>query len=382
MSVRGRNVDSVRELASYLACILEGRPEVPLLVLRLPELARLAFREGRRAARRLERDTEEAFARAAQRIVRDGDRLVHEPGSDWFGIAMVTPSRGGLVAPAMDVRSALERVAAAMSLITGKRMETGYCPILCTRDVEQFESTIERALHRGARERERFEFLSTVGHELRTPLTSIRGYLETVLDDELDTSTARRFLEVVRNETLRLARLVDGMLDFSLLDLSPGSASCTTDVVAVARAAIDALDPVARQRLACIGVVHDGESTARIDPDQCMHVLLNLLENAIKYGGSGAQIVVRIERQDPFLCLTVDDDGPGVAAPERERIFEHRARGGTSRGMPGSGIGLTIVRTIVERAAGSVTAGESPLGGARFVVRLLAAQAEFPVAVS
>jgi len=381
MRSRGRSIDSIEGLSGHLRA-LEQRSQIPLLVLRLPELARLAWRNGRRAARRLERETEEAFSRAAERIVREGDRLVHDPGSDWFAIAMLTPARDGAGTPTLDVRSALERVAAAMSLITGKRMETGWWPIASQYDVEQLEATIERALDRGARERERFEFLATVGHELRTPLTSIRGYLETVLDDELDAATTRRFLEVARNEALRLGRLVDGMLDFSFLDLSSRSAYCATDVVATARAAVDALEPVAREARVQLAIAQGGGAMARIDGDQCMHVLLNLLENAIKYAGTGARVVVRIERQDPFVCLTVDDDGPGIVPAERERIFEHRARGRTSRGMPGSGIGLSIVRTIVERAAGSVSAEESALGGARFVVRLLAAQAEFPIAVS
>ncbi len=383
MKGRSRNIDSIEQLAEHVVRVLEQRrAEVPLLVLRLPELARLAWRNGRRAARRLERETEEAFARAAERIVRDGDRLVHEPGSDWFAIVMLMPPRDGATTPALDVRAVLERVAAAMSLITGRRMETGWWPIAAPHDVEQLETTIERALDRGARERERTEFLATVGHELRTPLTSIRGYLETVLEDDLDAQTARRFLEVARNEALRLGRLVDGLLDFSLLDLSPRPTSSTSDVVAIARAAVDALEPVARENSVRITVDRAGELLARIDADQCMHVLLNLLENAVKYAGHGARVVLRVERQDPFVCISVDDDGPGVAVTERDRIFEHRMRGCASRGTPGSGIGLAIVRTIVERAAGSVHADASTLGGARFVVRLLAAQAEFPVAAS
>ncbi|MGA7748230.1 MAG: HAMP domain-containing sensor histidine kinase [Candidatus Aquilonibacter sp.] len=382
MNVRVRQIHTLAQLEPRILEVVSHGRNVPLLVLRLPEVARLARRDGRRAARRLERQTVEAFARAAEGIVREGDRLAHEPGSDWFVIAMLAPARDPATALTLDARSALERIAAAMSLVAGKRMDTGWWPISSPGDVDGFEATIERALERGARERERYEFLATVGHELRTPLTSIRGYIETLLDDDLDVVTARRFLEVARNEALRLGRLVDGMLDFSLLDLSPHPVAGVTDLVAAALAAIDALDPIAREAGMRLRVAHDGEAAARIGADACMHVLLNVIENAIKYAGRGGRIIVTLERQDPFVHAIVDDDGPGVAPRDRERIFEHRARGGGSDAAPGCGIGLAIVRTIVERAAGNVSVSDSPLGGARFVIRLPGAKAEFRPSMS
>jgi signal transduction histidine kinase len=366
MRVGARPIHSLAQLGPLLIAALGERRDVPLLVLRLREVSQ-----------RLERETIDAFAGAAERVVREGDRLAHEPGSDWFVIAMLSPARDGTIALTLDARAALERISAAMSLVTGQRMETGWWRIRTDADVDGFEATIEHALERGARERERCEFLATVGHELRTPLTSIRGYIETLLDDELDRTTTRRFLEVARNEALRLGRLVDGMLDFSSLDLSRQRAPGTTDLAAAAAAAIDALVPIARQAGMALEVCSAGEVMARIGGDACMHVLLNVIENAIKYASPGGRVRVIIERQDPFVCAIIDDDGPGVPLAERERIFEHRARGGASEARPGSGIGLAIVRTIVERAAGSVRVDDAPLGGARFVIRFPGAKAEF-----
>lgn len=351
-----------------LAAVARGRT-VPLMVLRLTDVAQ-----------RLERDMVQAFARAAQRIVREGDRLAHEPGSDWFGIAMLSPARDGADTLTLDARAALERISAMMSFVTGRRMDTGWWPIRSHADVAGFALTIERALERGTRERERYEFLATVGHELRTPLTSIRGYIETLLDDELDGVTARRFLEVARSEALRLGRLVDGMLDFSPLELSPSAGA--TDLGAAASAAAEALAPIARQAGMSLEVQGESEIAARIGSDACMRVLFNVIENAIKYASPDGRVVVRTVRQDPFVCVIVDDGGPGVPVAEREHIFEHRVRGGASQARPGSGIGLAIVRTIVERAAGSVCVEESPLGGARFVIRLPAAKAEFHSSLS
>jgi signal transduction histidine kinase len=381
MNARGRPIHSLAQLEPLLVAALGEQRDVPLLVLRLPEVARLAWRNGRRAAQRLERETVDAFARAAERLVREGDRLAHEPASDWFAIVMFSPARDA-TALTLDARSALERISATMSLVTGRRMETGWWSITARADVEAFEATIERALERGARERERFEFLATIGHELRTPLTSIRGYIETLLEDELDLTTTRRFLEVARNEALRLGRLVDGMLDFSPLDLSPRPAPGVSDLVATANAAIEALAPIARRAGMALEVRYAGEAAARIGSDACMHVLLNVIENAIKYASPCGRVRVSIERQDPYVCAIIEDDGPGVPLAERERIFEHRARGGGSVARPGSGIGLAIVRAIVGRAAGTICVDDSPFGGARFLIRLPAAKAEFRPSLS
>jgi signal transduction histidine kinase len=343
---------------------------VPLLVLRMPA-----------GARALERATTDAFARGAARAVRDGDQLSHDEGSDWFAIAMLAPARngGGI---SLDVRSAVERIGATMSLVTGTRIETGWWPVESVQELQPLDRTIERALERGARERERLEFLATVGHELRTPLTSIRGYLETVLDDELDAATTRRFLEVARNEALRLGRLVDGILDFSPLDLSPRWGGGSTDAAGALKAAADALEPMAREAGIAIRLDHAEYAPVRIAHDACMHVLLNVIENAIKYGRAGGTVRAGIERQDPYLCITIDDDGPGIGAHDRERIFTHRARGAQAGLHRGSGLGLAIVRTILERAAGTVAAGDSPLGGARFIIRIPMERAESEAAAS
>ncbi|HET9029033.1 MAG TPA: HAMP domain-containing sensor histidine kinase, partial [Candidatus Aquilonibacter sp.] len=228
---------------------------------------------------------------------------------------------------------------------------------------------------RGARERERFEFLATVGHELRTPLTSIRGYIETVLDDEIDRRTSRRFLETARREALRLARLVEGMLEFSLLDSSSMYAGAA-DVVALVHGAVEALHPIAAESGVTLTVQADGTALGRIGADACMHALLNLIENGIKYARAGGRVGVTVERQDPFVCVLVDDDGPGVAYADRERIFAYRERGNAPEGVRGAGVGLTIVRTVVERVGGRVHVEVSPAGGARFVVALPLFKAE------
>lgn len=225
-------------------------------------------------------------------------------------------------------------------------------------------------VERRARDRERQALFATVGHELRTPLTSIRGYIETVLDgDELDAQATRRFLETARREALRLGRLVEGMLEFSMLDLSAHGQHARCDLAEQIRATIDAALPLARERDVTIRARLLRDASVRLDGDACVHALLNVVENAIKHGREGGNVAIECLCEGPFLCVCVDDDGPGVAQQERGAIFGLGFRGGEAR-RPGSGIGLAIVKAIVTRAGGVVSVDTSPLSGARFVLRL------------
>jgi signal transduction histidine kinase len=361
--------------AVRMALAAEREPAVPLLVLRLPDVLETAWRRGRRAARSIEVRTLAAFRTAATRIVRDGDLLAHSEGSDRFAVGMTTPPRHGRSPSCAEIRSTLERIAAAVSLSTGHRMETGWCQIGARAEAEAIGHALDVALERGMRERDRHALLATVGHELRTPLTSIRGYLETLLDgEEVDSQTARRFLETARREALRLGRLVDGMLEFSMLDLSVGTGRCC-DAVEQIHATVDALEPLARERRIGLQVELPRAAAARIDGDACMHVLLNVVENALKHGRPGGRVVIGCEREGPYLCVTVDDDGPGVPPQQRTAVFAMGVRASTT-GPPGRGIGLAIVKSILERSGGNATVSQSALGGARFELRFPYAGAE------
>lgn len=357
--------------------LAENSSAIPLLVLRLPEFAELAWQDGRRAAQRLERTTVRAFAAAADRVMRDGDILGHEDRSDWFAVAMLAPTRGGAAFGAIDARAALDRISATMAVETGRRMEAGWWPAESIDEVDAFDATRAAALERGARERERYEFLATVGHELRTPLTSIRGYIETLLEGEVDVETSRRFLETARREALRLARLVDGMLDFSMLDLSLQLSRGVTDIDAAIRSALDALAPLAAEAGIALRQRSSLYAHARIDGDSCMHALLNVIENAIKYSGHGGIVEISVSREDPFIEISVEDNGVGIDLNDRDRIFSYGQRGDTNETVRGKGVGLAIVRAIVERAGGRVNVDDSPLGGARFTIALPAMEVEF-----
>ncbi len=297
--------------------------------------------------------------------------MAHEAGSDIFLVAMTAPARAGSVHSSPDCRAVMERIALALRLGVELRTETGWTVLREIDGPAALDAGVEGALERGARERERYEFFAAVGHELRTPLTSIRGYLETLLETPVDEQTARRFLETARREALRMGRLIEGMFEFSLLDLSGQSllgASCEVD--AQIDQACEIVRPLAQQR--GMSLERGPLCAARIflEADAFLQMLVNLLDNAVKYGKPDgcARICAAIQGEE--LVVSIDDDGPGVTAGERNAIFGLRVRGEQRDRWAGTGIGLAIVKMIADRAGGRIECARSPLGGARFEIVL------------
>jgi len=347
---------------------------VPLLVLRVPDFEHIAWREGKRAARRVERRAARAFAVASRRVLRRGDSRIHDRGRDVFAVLVAEPPRGSARPNAAVCRAMLQRIASEMAAETGLHVESGWT---LAHDPLDLDAEIEIALDRGARERERYEFFAAVGHELRTPLTSIRGYLETLLDGEIDLSTSQWFLQTAQREALRMGRMIDGMLEFSLLDLSPGiSGVCRCDIAEQVALACEVVAPLAKARGMTVERNAESGVEAALEPDACLQLLINLLENATKYGAEGGVIAIAARRAGEKILLTVDDDGPGIEARERAAVFDLSVRGKDAAPGRGAGIGLAIVKLIAERCGGSVAVADSALGGARFEV-VLPGQAEF-----
>jgi signal transduction histidine kinase len=346
INLRAVEIESLTNLDVLLAG-LSGN--VPLLVVRIPDLERTAWRRGLRSARALERRAMQAFGVAARRVLRGEDRIGHDPGSDIFV-------------------AALARIAATLEHTTRLDVLTGWTTFVP--GGAHIGASIDDALARGARERERYAFFSALGHELRTPLASIRGYLETLLDDSIDASTRRRFLTVAHNESLRMSRLVDGMFEISLLDLHatfPNRSIASLDLALCA--ANDAVGAAAAARSVILVVPRVAPISVAMDGDRLTLVLINLIDNAIKHGRLAGTVRVSVGLSEGRSArITVDDDGPGVAPAEREAIFALGERGSTL--AHGSGIGLALVRLMLERVGGSVDVSESPTGGARFVIRV------------
>jgi signal transduction histidine kinase len=343
-----------------------------LLVVRVRDLERIAWRQGRAAARAVERRRLRSFVDTASRALRATDLIAHDDESQDFLAALVSPTRHkGVVATPTDCRTTLARLASAMELDGGMHVETGWTMLYNFAVNDRLAAAVERALERGARERERYAFFSTIGHELRTPLTSIRGYLETLLEEDLDPATARRFLEVARNEATRMGRLVDGMFDVSILDSRTGPSGEESCALQAALATgLYAVAPFAAARGTTLACVPPCNYDVAIGADRLAQIVINILENAIKHGRERGHISVSACAVDPrYVEVRIDDDGPGVVPGERETIFA-LAKRGANASPKGTGIGLAVVRLVCERIGGEVDVTDSAMGGAQFRVRL------------
>lgn len=229
-------------------------------------------------------------------------------------------------------------------------------------------------------ERIRSEFVANVSHELRTPLTSIQGFLETLQDGAIDDpATLRRFLGIISNETSRLARIVDDLLDLSRLEsgrleLRP----VPVDLRVLIQRTLDFYTPAADTRGVTLGAaLPDQLPAVPGDEDLLEQVLRNLVDNAVKYTPSGGRVQVRAEtvaysdgRRE--VVVRVSDTGPGIAPEHLPRLFErfYRVDRARSRALGGTGLGLAIVKHIVERHGGRAWVDSAPGAGATFSVAL------------
>jgi signal transduction histidine kinase len=225
----------------------------------------------------------------------------------------------------------------------------------------------------------RAQFTASVSHELRTPLAQILLYGETLtLGRTRNLAERQRASEIIVREGRRLLQLVENALHFARSDrqamrLSPRP----TDVGAQIRDVIAVFSPVARAGGSAIDVIDEEKPCAQADPNALRHVLLNLLDNAVRHGRRGQTITVRTRAVAGMVRVEVVDRGPGVADDERERIWQPfvRGRAAVEQSVTGSGIGLAVVRDLVVRQGGRVWVEKAHPIGAMFVVELPAAEA-------
>jgi two-component system OmpR family sensor kinase len=215
------------------------------------------------------------------------------------------------------------------------------------------------------------QFLADASHELRTPLASIRGYAELfrlgAVKEPDEVANAMRRIE---EESGRMGVLVEDLLALARLDEHPEREPQAVDVAALARDAVQ--DARARAPEREISLSADGAATVSGDPLQLRQVFANLLGNAIVHTPAGTPIEVAVAETPDAVTLSVSDHGAGIAAEEREHLFERfwRREGGRERGRAGSGLGLAIVQGVVHAHHGSIEVRDVPGGGASFVVTL------------
>jgi signal transduction histidine kinase len=230
---------------------------------------------------------------------------------------------------------------------------------------------LRRAMHLTAM---RSQFVTSVSHELRTPLAQIRMFAETLGYGRARSDEERnRFVAILHREAVRLSELVENVLQFARLDQRKEHlAFASVDLRQECDDAAVSLAPIAAAHGATI--VNEVPPGARVWADRgaVRRIILNLLDNSLKYGPAGQTISIGAASGAGRVLLRVDDQGPGVPAGARETIFRAFERHGVGPSSPtGSGIGLTIVRELTSALGGTVHVENRPEGGARFVVTLL-----------
>jgi signal transduction histidine kinase len=258
------------------------------------------------------------------------------------------------------------RIRREVDEITGDRLDRRVAEPTSEDEIAALATTMNRMLDRlDASATAQRRFVSDASHELRSPLATMRQHAE-LARAHPDATTLGDLAEVVTEEGVRMQDLVDGLLVLTRLDEHAPQRRTTVDLDDLA------LTEVTRLRAAGIDVDGSGIGAAQVDADERLlgRVVRNLADNAARHAASRVAIGVRVHGDR--AVLTVDDDGTGIPPTERDRVFERFVRldEGRARDAGGSGLGLAIVAGVVEASGGSVRVTDSPLGGARFEVRL------------
>jgi signal transduction histidine kinase len=234
---------------------------------------------------------------------------------------------------------------------------------------------VRAVIHESEISRLKSEFVSNVSHELKTPLALIRMFGET-LDSGIvtDENKRRQFYSIIRKESERLTHLINNVLDFSRID--PGGKEYNfqkNDLVELVKNSLEAYKfQISDNGFNIVSDLPDESIELKFDRDAVSQVLLNLLNNAVKYSDKEKYIGVEVSKNSDFAMISVTDHGIGILKEELKKIFEKFYRVSTVRKKetPGSGLGLTLAKHIVEAHGGTIEV-ESEVGkGSRFTVRL------------
>jgi signal transduction histidine kinase len=236
---------------------------------------------------------------------------------------------------------------------------------------------------RTALDRERRELTAAISHDLRTPLSSVRAMVE-ALDDEVvgEPAEVKRYYATIRREVERLSRMIEDL--FELAQIDAGALRLSREPVAlqeIAAEVIDAMQAAARRDGVTLWLqVEGGPPEVPVDGARIERAVANLVRNALEHTPAGGSVRVTVAGDDRWVTLRVSDDGEGIDAADIPRIWErfYRAERSRQRGPrsdDGAGLGLAIVRGMVEAHGGDVAVSSVPKNGATFTVRLPLADA-------
>lgn len=372
-------------LASVLEQVefyLQRRDQVGFLYFDVVQFHLLKETYGREVSESLLEELGQALARLRGKLFRDRDLVaVGGRGADYFVIFLFSPPRHKASFSQSDLKLISYRVVQKLTNLLNEKaaflgvkekidFHSGYTVI-----VHDPESSVERLVYEAQKEAALkseldeilVTFVSNVTHELRTPLTCIKGYAETLLEGALeDRDLARRWLQVIGEEAERLERLINDLLDVSMMEAQQVEFHFEpTDLVHLAQRTAEVLMPHASKSGVTLAVRGtDALPLVQADRDRLSQVLLNLVDNAVKYSPPGSEVTLRLGPGAPgWVFLEVLDRGTGIPAGQLSRIFErfYRVEKGRGARHGGRGLGLAIAKRIVEAHGGDLSV-ESQMG--------------------
>ena len=201
------------------------------------------------------------------------------------------------------------------------------------------------------------DFISTVSHELRTPLTSIRGFAQTMLSswDKLDENAKKKFIGIIEEQSNRLINLVENILSVTKLpneSIILKNINVNTSILPIIQ--------IVHQQYANHRFIQNFDKsnpTISVDLEKFQQIMINLIENAAKYSNEGTDITIITSHTDKEVSIKVQDEGIGIKEEDKEKIFEKFSRidNPLTRKIQGSGLGLYITKTLIEKMRGSIS---------------------------
>jgi len=364
-------------IAGLLALAIAG-----YLLVKVPEQLRLLYAAEEEARLDAEQDANSARALAhvsdAVLLIDDGRRVRswNEAAENLLGVDQ----------SAAIGRMAQEVVPEYATIVEGGRRGDAFVPIRIAGDerwvapaLSTFEGgsvlTIRDMTERYLLERARADFVTTASHELRTPLTAIYGGVRTLLGhpDKLPDDQRLRLLRMIEQESAHLAQIVDQLLITAQLDrgaLRQAEAPC--DVRSLCESVLEAAEARNHAPATLVLTAPDDLEPLLCDQNLLRQVVVNLVENALKYSPNGGRIELAITDDGDDVRIRVSDEGLGIPLAEQEQIFEkfYRLDAEMTRGVGGSGLGLYISREIVSQMGGSLTVRSEPGAGSAFTLAL------------
>jgi PAS domain S-box-containing protein len=352
------------------------------LLFNVPERLRRLYAAEEEARQRAEQG---ANASRALEHVSDAVLLVDDEGSIRFWNA-AAEQLFGVAAPAAVARRAATIVPEYAQLVEAAERQERFVPVRIAGDehwlapaLSTFEGgsvlAVRDATAGYVLERARTDFVATASHELRTPLTTVYGGARTLIArrDQLTPEQSERLLRMIEQESDHLVQIVDQLLVSAQLDRgSLHLDESTCDVPLLCAAVVDSARVRAPARITLELVTPQSMEPIRCDESLLRQVLVNLVENAIKYSLDGGRIDVQVSDEPTRVRIDVRDEGPGIPPSEQERIFEkfYRLDAAMMGGVGGSGLGLYISREIVAQMGGTLNVRSLPGSGSTFTVAL------------